>query len=469
MNKQLLRFLQSTLFILDIIILNLVIIICKILFNVLFNVDILKEHSEAYKYWILINSFWVIFAWLGGVYAEKSILSFELFSARTVKAYIIWSIFLILFLFFTQEELPLGEKLFIASTILIFGLGLFVNRFAYMGIRMYFRKTNQLVKRILIIGHNDTSRKLASYLEQEGINTEIVGFTENEKNVKEPYHYPLLSDIDSSVEVSKQLKVHEIFSTITPEQDPRLYQLIRQAEDECIRFKIVPDFSVFIKGQFHRVSYFNDMPILTLRSEPLDDFNNRVKKRAFDIAFSLFVIVFILTWLVPLLSILIIMESRGPIFFSQLRTGKNKKTFRCYKFRSMYVNHDAEVKQATKNDKRVTKIGKILRRTSLDEFPQFINVLLGNMSIVGPRPHMVTHTNHYSKIVDQYMVRHFSKPGITGWAQINGYRGEIEEPKQIKGRVKKDIEYMENWSLLLDTKIVFLTVFNVLKGEEKAY
>jgi lipopolysaccharide/colanic/teichoic acid biosynthesis glycosyltransferase len=135
----------------------------------------------------------------------------------------------------------------------------------------------------------------------------------------------------------------------------------------------------------------------------------------------------------------------------------------------MHVNKDAEVKQATKDDKRITKIGKILRRTSIDEFPQFINVLIGNMSIVGPRPHMVTHTDHYSKIVNQYMVRHFSKPGITGWAQINGYRGEIEEPAQIRKRVEYDIWYLDNWTLLLDIKIVFLTVFNVLKGEEKAY
>ncbi|MBA2563435.1 MAG: undecaprenyl-phosphate glucose phosphotransferase [Chitinophagaceae bacterium] len=463
MNKQFLRFLQATLFSLDVIILNLVFIICKAFFNE----HIPNQYSNSYfEYWILINSFWVIFAWFGRVYSEKSILSFELFSARTMKAYIIWFTFLILYLFFTKEVIL--SRLFILTTIVAFGFGLFLNRFAYIGIKMYLKKANQLVKRILIIGYNKTSKKLALYLEQEGINTEILGFTENEKNVNELSHYPIISDIDLSVEVSKQLKVDEIFSTITPEQDPRLYHLIRQAEDECIRFRIVPDFSVFIKGPFH-VSYFNDMPILTLRSESLDDFNNRVKKRVFDIFFSFFVIVFILSWLVPLLSILIFLESRGPIFFSQLRTGKNKKTFRCYKFRSMYVNKDAEVKQATKDDKRITKIGKILRRTSLDEFPQFLNVLIGNMSIVGPRPHMVTHTDHYSKIVNQYMVRHFSKPGITGWAQINGYRGQIEEPAQIRKRVEYDIWYLDNWSLLLDIKIVFLTVFNVLKGEEKAY
>jgi len=201
----------------------------------------------------------------------------------------------------------------------------------------------------------------------------------------------------------------------------------------------------------------------------LDDFNNRVVKRIFDFVMSSIVILFILSWLIPLISLLIFIESPGPVFFSQFRTGKNKKSFLCYKFRSMKINKDADVQQATKNDDRITKIGKFLRRTSLDEFPQFINVLIGNMSIVGPRPHMIKHTDDYSKLVDQYMVRHLSKPGITGWAQVNGYRGEITETTEIKNRVHFDIWYLENWSLLLDIKIVFLTVFNVLKGEKNAY
>ncbi len=243
MNKQFLRFLQATLFSLDIVILNLVFLIC----NVLFNEHASSQYSKfLFEYWVLINSFWVIFAWLGGVYAEKSILSFELFSARTMKAYIIWFIFLILYLFFIKGKVDLPLKKFVASTILLSGFGLFVCRFAYIGIKIYLKNANQLVKRILIIGYNKTSKKLALYLEQEGINTEILGFTENAQNVKEVSHYPIISDIDASVEVSKQLQVDEIFSTITPEQDPRLYLLIRQAEDECIRFRIVPVASIVI-------------------------------------------------------------------------------------------------------------------------------------------------------------------------------------------------------------------------------
>jgi putative colanic acid biosynthesis UDP-glucose lipid carrier transferase len=463
MNKQFLRFLQSTLFCLDIAMLNLVFVVLHFVLRGIFNDE---SNNQYLQYWLWINIIWGICVWLGGIYGEKTILSFELFFSRTIKVYLFWFAFLILFEFFTGEYIL--SRLFILVLIVAFGFGLIVNRFAYIGLKLYVKNGNKYVKRILIIGYNNTAKKLASYLEQEGINTEIVGFTENAENVTELSHYPIVSDIASTVEVSKKYKVDEIFSSITPEQNSLLYPIIQQAEHECIRFRVVADFSVFIKGPFF-VSYINDMPILTIRSVALDDFNNRVIKRIFDIVVSFFVILFILSWLIPLISLLIFIESPGPVFFSQFRTGKNKKSFLCYKFRSMKINKNADVQQATKNDDRVTKIGKFLRRTSLDEFPQFINVFIGNMSIVGPRPHMIKHTDDYSKLVDQYMVRHLSKPGITGWAQVNGYRGEITETKEIKSRVHYDIWYLENWSLLLDIKIVFLTVFNVLKGEKNAY
>jgi putative colanic acid biosynthesis UDP-glucose lipid carrier transferase len=225
---------------------------------------------------------------------------------------------------------------------------------------------------------------------------------------------------------------------------------------------------MFITREVH-IEYYGELPILALRKEPLDDVGNRIKKRALDVMVSLLVTIFILSWLIPVIGILIFMESGTPIFFKQLRTGKNKKPFYCWKFRSMRNNKDADLKQATRNDNRVTFLGRILRKTSLDEFPQFLNVLKGEMSLVGPRPHMIKHTSDYSKLVDEYMVRQFIKPGITGWAQINGFRGEIHNPEQIKMRVNKDLWYLENWTLLLDIKILFLTVYYVFRGDKKAY
>lgn len=192
-------------------------------------------------------------------------------------------------------------------------------------------------------------------------------------------------------------------------------------------------------------------------------------KRLFDIVFSTLVIVFILSWLTPLMILLIKLESKGPAFFKQERSGKNNRTFRCYKFRSMKPNNYADQIQTSKKDARITKIGAFMRKTSIDELPQFFNVLFGNMSIVGPRPHMLLHTKEYGVSVDSYMVRHFAKPGITGWAQVTGFRGETKTLEAMEKRVECDVWYLENWTFLLDIKIIFLTVWNIFKGEENAF
>ena len=192
-------------------------------------------------------------------------------------------------------------------------------------------------------------------------------------------------------------------------------------------------------------------------------------KRCFDIVSSLG---FLLTFF-PIIFIIIApiikLTSKGPIFFKQKRTGENGEEFSCLKFRTMNVNKDADRVQATQNDSRVTPIGAFLRKTNLDETPQFLNVLYGNMSIVGPRPHMLQHTEVYSRLIDKYMVRHYIKPGITGWAQVTGYRGETKDLSEMEGRVKQDVWYIENWTFWLDIKIIFLTAYNMIKGEEKAY
>jgi putative colanic acid biosynthesis UDP-glucose lipid carrier transferase len=217
------------------------------------------------------------------------------------------------------------------------------------------------------------------------------------------------------------------------------------------------------------MEYLDELPILSLRSEPLEDVANSVKKRVFDIVFSLLVIVFILSWLLPILAILIKLNSKGPVFFVQMRSGKDNAPFRCFKFRSLSVNKDAHLKQVTKNDIRITPLGKFLRKSNLDELPQFFNVLMGDMSVVGPRPHMLLHTETFSKVLEEYMIRHFVKPGVTGWAQVNGFRGEIKEPEQLRKRIEHDIWYMENWSLWLDLRVIFLTVYRTVKGDKNAY
>jgi putative colanic acid biosynthesis UDP-glucose lipid carrier transferase len=360
------------------------------------------------------------------------------------------------------------SRWFIIASMSSIAFFILMNRFCYLMIYQYAKRKRYLVKKVLILGYNDTGKRLANYLEEELVNVEIVGFCDEEENIKELSHYPILGSVAETLAVSEQNNVHEIYSTIAPEHDLGIYKLMKEADNACIGFKLVPDLGFFIHRQVH-IDYLKDMPMLSVRKEPLQDIGNRAKKRALDIVISLTVIVLLLSWLIPLLGLLIFIESPGPIFFRQARTGRNRKQFMCYKFRSMKVNKDSNLKQASRNDNRLTRIGKFIRKTNLDEFPQFFNVLKGEMSLVGPRPHMLKHTDDYSAVIDGYMVRQFLKPGITGWAQINGYRGETKTVEQMRKRVKADVWYMENWSLFLDLRIMFLTFWQMVKGDKNAF
>jgi putative colanic acid biosysnthesis UDP-glucose lipid carrier transferase len=463
MNKQLKNYLQKTLVFLDLLVLNITFLSVRFVYDA----KIADNSFNAYlELWAFINTVWLAIAFVSRTYSDSNIINFENFTKRTVQVYLLWIIAILFYLFFSRQLEV--SRFFIIVTIVIFGLGLLMNRFLYLGINNYFKNRNHLFNKVLIVGYNETAKKLENYFEEEGFNYHLVGFTEDEKNIQELSRHPILADIKSTMQTAVQLDVQEIFSTITPEQNNYIYTLMNKAETECIRFKVVPDLSVFINKPV-KINYIRDLPVMSLRSEPLDDVGNRLKKRALDVVVSSLVAIFVLSWLIPLLGLLIKLESKGPIFFAQLRSGKNNKTFYCLKFRSMRVNKDSDTKQATKNDNRVTRIGKFIRKTSLDEFPQFINVLKGEMSLVGPRPHMVKHTTDYSKIVDQYMIRQFLKPGITGWAQVNGYRGEITDNEQIINRVNEDLWYLENWNIWLDLRIMFLTVYKVFKGDENAF
>ncbi|MBV1922834.1 MAG: exopolysaccharide biosynthesis polyprenyl glycosylphosphotransferase, partial [Flavobacteriaceae bacterium] len=263
-------------------------------------------------------------------------------------------------------------------------------------------------------------------------------------------------------------EVDEIYSSIAELTNEQMQTLIDFADNNLKVLKFIPDNKEIYTKKLD-FNYYGYLPIISLRSIPIENPFNQFIKRSFDIVFSLFVIVGILSWLTPLLGIFIKLESKGPVFFKQKRNGLDYKEFYCYKYRSMKPNPTAHLHQVTKGDQRITLVGKIIRKTSIDELPQFINVLKGDMSIVGPRPHMVSHTHMYAERIDKFMVRHFIKPGITGLAQVTGYRGEVENDEHIINRVKYDIFYLENWSLLLDIKIVFQTIYNALKGEEKAY
>jgi putative colanic acid biosynthesis UDP-glucose lipid carrier transferase len=462
MNQRLATLLRISFVILDLLVLNLVFIICQYVFR-----DAIILNKEQYTYlWFFSNAAWVAASWATSIYQDTYIYSFEKFSRRTMTAYVYLLALEMLYLFFNKDAQI--SRLFLISILSSFAISLLINRFLHLAMQQFFQNKDHIVRKVMIIGYNERAKKLASYLEQEPIKTEIVGFCEEEENVNELSLYPIVGRVGDAIEASKLYEVTEIFSTIAPEQQSGIYKLINDADQACIRFRIVPDFNHFIRKPVH-LEYLKDIPVLSLRKEPLDDVGNRIKKRLYDLAISSLVTVFILSWLVPIVALLIWLDSRGPIFFIQQRSGKNGKTFNCIKFRSMKVNKDSNEKQATKNDTRITKLGSFLRKSNLDEMPQFFNVLMSDMSIVGPRPHMLKHTDDYSKLLNRYMVRHFLKPGITGWAQIHGYRGEIKHMQDINNRVEYDLWYLENWSIWLDTRIILMTAFNMAKGEKNAY
>ena len=275
-------------------------------------------------------------------------------------------------------------------------------------------------------------------------------------------------ELEACLDYISENNIDEIYSSVAELNNDNLIKLIDFADNNLKILKFLPDNKEIYTKKLD-FDYYGVLPILSLRKIPMDEPFNKFIKRSFDILLALFIIVGILSWLTPILGLIIKLESKGPVFFKQKRNGLDYKEFYCYKFRSMTPNPIADLYQVTKGDERITKVGKIIRKTSIDELPQFINVLKGEMSVVGPRPHMVSHTHMYAERIDKFMVRHFVKPGITGLAQVSGYRGEVENDNDIINRVKYDIFYLENWSLFLDLKIVFQTVYNAIKGEDKAY
>jgi putative colanic acid biosynthesis UDP-glucose lipid carrier transferase len=264
--------------------------------------------------------------------------------------------------------------------------------------------------------------------------------------------------------------VDEIYCAIDELTEGQINKFVKYANLNNCNIKFIPSSKKLLTKRL-KADYYGYLPVLSIQKVALNDEFNKLVKRTFDVMFSLFIIVFILSWLTVVLYILIKLESRGPLFFKHKRNGINYKEFNCYKYRSLRQVEDKGRDYVTKDDERVTKIGRFIRKTSIDELPQFYNVLKGDMSVVGPRPHMLFYTDDYSKKVDIYnfIFRHNVKPGITGLAQVSGFRGEVETDKDIIGRVKYDIFYIENWSLLLDIKIIIQTFIRSIKGDDKAY
>lgn len=335
-----------------------------------------------------------------------------------------------------------------------------------LALKLYRRKGYNY-RRVIIIGGGLNGISIYDELVGSDFGYKILGFfDDNLDNADAIPNY--LGNTSKIKEYIKEEYIDEIYCTLPGNQDEKIIELISFCEKNMIRFYLVPEFYKYIKRRFS-LHFLETIPILSLRYEPLQHKSHQFFKRIFDITFSTLILTVVFPSVFIIFGSIIKLSSPGPIFFKQKRTGFKGKEFHCYKFRSMQLNNLAHCQSATKEDPRITKVGAFMRKTSIDELPQFINVFKGDMSVVGPRPHMLQHTESYSKLIEKFMVRHLVKPGITGWAQVTGFRGETKTVGDMEGRVKKDVWYIENWSFFLDLKIIFKTVMNVFKGEDKAY
>lgn len=405
---------------------------------------------------------WIVSSYLTGVYKRYRLSSLEkilraLFQSIVIHVFVIVLFWVLSKGFYYSRQILITSYLFIGASLLFWKIG-----FYYYQLNL--RRSGFNLRSVVILGKSEATEELEQFFKLnpqfgfkfKGYFTDD-GDVEAIGNLKEVDNYIIENNID------------EVYCLVPKIKDQQLENLELLSNTHPFRIKLIPDIKSFYYSKTSMELYGNT-PVLITTEFPLDKESSQIIKRLFDIVFSIFVILFVFSWLFPIVAVIIKLESKGPVFFVQKRSGLNYRPFNCFKFRSMKYNKDnVGFKQATKGDSRVTKMGAFIRKTSIDEMPQFFNVLLGDMSVVGPRPHPLQLDETYRGIIDKYMSRHFAKPGITGLSQVMGYRGETKDQFAMKARIKLDTFYIERWSFLLDIKIILLTVYNIFKTEENAY
>lgn len=329
----------------------------------------------------------------------------------------------------------------------------------------FYRKSGYNYRNVIIIGYSERGIALKNYFDSSPWNGyRFLGFFDGEtdasKNITGTWN-----DLDVFLQKNQVHEVYLLWDKIPPENK---HNLITVVSNYPVRIRIVPELDEFAHLKVELVNY-DLTPVIQIHRGPLRQWYNRLIKRVVDVFISLIVITGVLSWFSVVVFLFSLMQRGGGIFFIQKRTGIDGKIFNCLKYRTMQPNQNADNMQATLNDHRVTPFGRLLRKTSLDELPQFINVLLGQMSVVGPRPHMLKHTEDYRRLVQRFMTRHTVKPGITGLAQVRGYRGEIKTVDDLQNRVNLDVFYVEKWNFFLDIRIMALTIWIIFKGQPQAY
>jgi len=423
---------------------------------VIFGIWLLPDSFQVTYFYFYLAFSWIVISITTKFYQVYRFTKLIQIAQKTIKQYFLFAlnIFALNGLFSLTKEYDVVGY-YLLGTLVVIVLAKYLIFWLLKLFRKYYKGN---LRRIVIIGHDDLTANFIKFV------------TENDD-----YGYKLFGSfslVDTSptdiITFCVENDIDEIYLSLEKANTKQVTVFIDYVDNNLKLLKFLPSHKDLLSANL-KVDYYGVIPVMASRTTPLNDPLNYFIKRLFDIVFSSLVIILIMSWLTPLIAILIRLESKGPIFFKQKRNGLDYEEFNCYKFRSMFVNENADIDEAVKNDPRITKVGAFIRRTSIDEMPQFFNVFVGTMSVVGPRPHMLNFTEKYAVKVNKFKARHFIKPGITGMAQTHGYRGEIENDTDIINRIKYDIFYMESWSLLLDLKIIYLTVKNAIKGEKKAY
>lgn len=429
------------------------------------NILILRKYMLVLL--VILNFVWIITSEMFDFYEDFDPTNLSYQFIKIIKNTLVQTFACVFFIFVVKEDL--FTRNFIVYNFSILSFFIFLRIVILKKVFSYFRSTGKNIRNLAIIGAGDLGYNFLTTIKSNpeyGYN--FVGFIDNDLSAEN-----VIGSADNLDTLIQQKKIEEAVIALPNTDFALIEEIIRVCNRNAVRAFIIPDYFKFVSKKF-RISQFGNFPIITVRNEPLEELQWRFVKRTFDIAAAGMATIFILSWLFPIIILLQKLTSRGPIFFLQDRIGINNKPFKCFKFRTMHINSDGKNFTPTdKDDPRVTKLGKFLRKSNLDEIPQVLNVLLGDMSIVGPRPHMMAFNNVYKEVVEEIKLRTLVKPGITGWAQIHGLRGDAVDAAENKIRIKKRIEYdiwyIENWSLTLDIQIIMLTAWQMLTGKTKGY
>jgi len=420
-------------------------------------------NTEFILFTVYINLLWIVLSRVLQVYRSiRFERAFRMLFINFVAIVLFFFLFLMYFQIFTFNYLDRDQ---LKNYFVVFFLLVILTK---AGMRLLIPYLNRILnhRRVaIIVGYNRNARELSKFFRNDTWSDyHFNGFISDVIPGKE-------AQLGSYTELKSYLennRVDDIFILLSIIPVHLKQQIADIAKNQSTNIHLVPDLSYFNSMNVSYVN-FGNIPVLQLQRSPLNQPQNVIMKRIFDLLVSVIVIVGLLSWLAPLIWFANRLLYNTGVFFVQWRNGLNNKPFRCYKFKSMCDNDTADRDTALQTDPRTTKFGRFLRKTSIDELPQVFNVFLGQMSIVGPRPHMLKHTDEYRKVLNQFMVRHIVKPGMTGLAQVNGFRGGIFDKKHLMNRVKFDIQYIENWTLWMDIKIILLTIFAVINGGKNAY